>query len=167
MLDEIARNLAEEEVSSSGESCSFIDLENGWGIKCFYDRENCNISHYCQNYLSKHELAPKAGNKFVIEDWDGCKWHCYLTEVAETIVGYGNSNAHAFAEDDDEEEEQFMLFRDERDAWLFDFEELTKTIYYDDHVGNWGFIKIGEKRKLVVIDFDLCRTTYKKLKGIQ
>lgn len=160
MVDEhkIASILTFEEESSSGESCKFIDLENGWGIKCFYCEDDCDVSYLCQKEAAKHDLAPRVGKKFNLIDHDGNGWYCHMTEVAETLCGYGYENSHAEYCEDAED-----LYRDERDEYLEKLDDATGEYYFDDHVGNFGFICRNGKFKLVAIDFNLCRTWYSRL----
>lgn len=165
-----------DEISSSGEACSFIDLGNGWGLKCYYDNKHArDTSYICQKYLASHGLAPYVGKKFELVDHDGDSWFCFMTEVAETLVGYGICNSHAFCEDDDlnsrddsdpdDLNEHYSMFcREERNDWIQEVYELTDYYYADDHAGNWGWITRGLDRKLVAIDFDVCHVLEKKIK---
>lgn len=158
---EIATILTFEEESSSGESCKFIDLENGWGIKCFYTQDDCDVSYLCQKEMAKHDLAPRVGKKFNLIDNNGDGWYCHMTEVAETIAGYGHENSQAAFCDEDPE----MLYRDERDDYLDEYEKCNGYSYMDDHAGNYGFIYRNGKEKLVAIDFNLCFCLYNRLVG--
>jgi hypothetical protein len=158
---EIAEILTFEEESSSGECCKFIDLENGWGIKCFEDEKGCEVSYTCQKFAAESNLAPKVGKKFNLIDHNGDGWYCHMTEVADTICGYGYQNSQAEYGPDGEDPED--LFRDERDDYLVEFDDKLGYYYHDDHAGNYGFIERDGKRKLVAIDFNLCFTIYNDL----
>ncbi len=174
--DKVAEFLTFDHISSSGEACSFIDLDNGWGLKCYYsDKRSRDTSYTCQKYLASHDLAPQVGKKFNLFDHNGDAWYCFVTEVAETLVGYGYNNSHAFCEDDDwngrdDEDpddlcEHYSMFcRDERDEWISEVYRLTDYCYVDDHAGNWGWIIRDNERKLVCIDFDTCVALEKKIK---
>ena len=165
--DEIAEILTFEEESSSGESCKFIDLGNGWGIKCFDCSDGCEYSYVTQKEAAKHDLAPNVGKRFELTDHNGDGWFCHMTEVADCIAGYGfhNSQAEYFNELGEGEPEDYL--RDERNDNLLRFYDVTGTDYLDDHVGNWGWITRGDKRILVPIDFNLCYRFYVKIMGIE
>lgn len=163
----LAEKLALDEIDSSGEMCSFIDLKNGWGVKCYYDNEGIEPSYTVQKYLAEHGLAPQVGQRFNIIDYNGDEWGCYITEVAATIVPYGLCNSHAFNPNpdgydysDDWDYEYTDLFRDERDVYLDYFWRVTGFDYIDDHAGNFGHVD----NKLVAIDFDTCENLYTKIK---
>lgn len=173
----IAENLATEEISSSGNQCNFIDLGDGNGIKCFMNQEARDIAYTVQGYFDSRGMAPHVGNSFEIVDYNGDHWYCYTTEVAETLVGYGVENSHAFTDslyyaDDyeyvlgnDGSKENSLMERDSRDKYIYDCYNLTGYEYRDDHVGNWGWILRGDKKKLVAIDFDTCWLIYDAIKS--
>lgn len=177
LKDTTAEILAFNEPSSSGEACSFIDMENGWGLKCYYDDKNIRDMCYdIQKYLASIDMAPQVGKKFQLDDYNGDSWYCFVTETAETLVGYGINNSHVYCEDADMDEDDYdedkhnaLYCRAERDEWIAEIKKLTDYLYIDDHAGNFGWIvtKAGD-RKLVAIDFDTCTYLYQKiLKGIK
>ena len=168
--DKVAEILTLNEISSSGESCSFIDLENGWGLKCYDCKSSRDVSYICQKYLAGKGLAPKIGKKFELTDHDGYSWWCFVTEVADTLVEYGIDNKHCFDEDADEHEmdlaEHYELYAcNDRDDWIHEVMELTGYYYTDDHAGNWGYVVANDKYRLVCIDFDTCVALAKKIKS--
>ena len=174
LTEQTAEILTFDEISSSGEACSFIDLENGWGLKCYYDnKDDRDCSYTCQKYLANHELAPQVGKKFELIDHNGDTWFCFVTQVAKTLVDYGICNSHAFCEDTDLDSEDYradeydaMYCRNERDEWIHEVKSLTGFYYADDHAGNWGWIETSKGRRLVSIDFNMCFDLEEKiLKG--
>lgn len=165
--NKVAEILTFEEESSSGECCKFIDLENGWGIKCFDYDVYCDVSYVCQKEAAKHNLAPKVGKRFELIDHNGDGWFCHLTETAECIAGYGYCNSQTEYFEQYEGEDAADYLRDERDDMLNQFRDVTGEDYRDDHIGNWGWIYRKEKPILVPIDFNLCLSWYQKLTGIE
>jgi hypothetical protein len=162
--EEISRILYLEDESSSGESCKFIDLENGWGIKCFFCKHDCEVSYLTQKEAAKYDLAPHVGKKFELTDHNGDGWYCHLTETADAVVGYGYQNSQVEYFDEYDEPPQYYL-RDERDDYCCEFYDVLDTPYMDDHLGNFGWIRRNDKLKLVAIDFNLCYKLYNKIKG--
>lgn len=161
---DIAEILTFEEESSSGEACKFVDLENGWGIKCFYSSDDCEVSYVTQKEAAQFHLAPNVGKRFELVDHNGDGWYCHMTEVAETLCGYGLRNAHTYKDSEGNDVETF--FRNERDDYCLEFEETFDCAYRDDHVGNFGFIERNGRKKLVAIDFNLCIKFYNMIMGI-
>lgn len=166
----IADLLTFDDISSSGDACSFIDLGNGFGLKCYFDDKHARDTSYtCQEYLAGKNLAPNVGKKFSLVDHNGDAWYCFVTEVAETLVEYGIDNEQAYEEDADEiymdlQEHYELYAREERDDWIHEVHELTGYYYMDDHAGNWGWIVRDGERKLVCIDFDTCIILENKIK---
>lgn len=147
----------DDEFDSSGSDCMFIDMQNGWGIKCYWDKEARAVSYLCQKYAASLGFAPEVGKQFtVVDPCDGNEYFCHLTEVVETIVEYGIDNDHCM--DDDEYEDP--PFYEERLDWIYEFEEVTEFDYADNHAGNFGF----KNGKLVCIDWDKCCRMYQILK---
>lgn len=172
LIEKTAETLYFEEHSSSGQCCNFIDLENGWGLKCYQEKENRDRSYVCQEFLSQYELAPKVGKSFELFDHNGDAWYCHVTEVVEPLVEYGFNNDQAYEEelaeldetsDFDEDEFRARYCRDERDEWINEVHRQFGVYYVDDHCGNFGFMQTENGKKLVAIDFDIFYRLYKKI----
>lgn len=148
MIDvaELNEDILDDE-SSSGSTCKFIDLENGWGLKCFSNDyyDNYRRAYITQKFMAKHGEAPKVGESIIIGNY-----YCYVTEVITPMADYGYDNDHSVDIDrfDDEDEEYFdMCDANTRFRKLFGFD------YVDSHSGNYGYLDCG---KCVILDFDMC-----------
>lgn len=151
--EEISKIIAFEEEDSSGNDCRFIDMKNGWGIKCYEENVRRNISFTCQKEAAKLDFAPIAGKKFsLIDQLMGDKWFCFVTEVVKPIAGYGMDNQHAFRP---------KLMYEERQEFCENFWVKTGIEYEDDCAGNFGL----KDKKLVAIDWDKCYNWYTHLTG--
>jgi len=155
-----------DDIDSSGQECSFIDMKNGWGIKCYNDKGQADTNYICQKYVASLGMAPKVGKRFTITDpVYGDKYYCHLTEVVELCAPYGIKNR--FAEEEEYEDEEFedpvsvAPYYDERMEWVQNFYDKTGYEYWDTHTGNFGFLR----GILVCIDFDNCHDLAKEIKG--
>jgi hypothetical protein len=66
-----------------GVSCSFIKLNDRWGIKKYYDKEKRNDNYKRQRHMASVGLAPKVGPKFHFEDMD---IYCYVSEAVQVLI---------------------------------------------------------------------------------
>lgn len=151
--------LDEGHESSSGSTCTFIDLENGWGLKCYYQHdENCrDCAYMCQKEAHKHGFAPAVGESFELGNW-----YCYVTEVVETVVAYAPDNEYdddAFFDGSDTE-----AYFDAKEELIRNLSDKMNCIYTDDHLGNFGYNANGD---LVVIDWDSTRSLWRQLRGLE
>jgi hypothetical protein len=159
---EIERKLCDaydDDITSSGSECMFINLDGKIGAKCYWDKRQRDVNYTCQKFASSYDLAPKAFFKFkIVDPVDSYEYYCHLTEVVEPMASWGYDND--FAESDEFEDAPYY---EERMEWIDKLYAVTnkKFEYADFHTGNFGFFR-GD---VVCIDFDTCYSLYQMIKS--
>lgn len=147
----VENTLSNGEDSATGSTCRFIDLQNGWGIKC-YDKEDYNnyaTSFTVQKYMADKGCAPQVGESFQIGEY-----FCFVTEVVEPLTPYGFENDNSIDMDYDDDEENADIISDMENACdCFEKSNEWGLDYLDSHSANFGHTTDG---KTVIIDFDTC-----------
>ena len=128
--------------SPGGRYCNFIPLDDNWGIKVYSSLSKCRKCFEFQQFLSRHDLAPKVGDTiFRVGGYS-----CYATQIAKVpaeIMGGGDDN-------------QFDAVRETTKAISDEIQILQDKVYelgytWDDGwSANVGYID-GE---LVIVDCD-------------
>ena len=152
VASEISESVLDDE-TSSGSTCKFIDLENGYGLKCYKEcyYKNYETAYTVQKYMAERNAAPKVGESIKIGDY-----YCYVTEVIEVMSEYGHDNDYAENKEDlDDDDSRYQDMQEAED--LFAESNEWGYDYLDDHTGNYGYLANGT---CVVIDFDICMSLY-------
>lgn len=161
---EIAQKISSGEISS-GASCTFIKLDEKWGLKLYGSEEVRDIAHENHAYFLKCGLAPKLKGKIDLPSFIERRYG-YICEVVEVLIDpvyiygfrYFDGNS---AYDDFEDEDSWNGYCDDlinsiMEKYSDEYEELMNKLaqndlmYSDDHLGNFG-LKNG---KMIIIDFD-------------
>lgn len=142
------RKIKATKKTPSGVSCAYLQWTKYAGLKMFSDKKSMNQSFRGQKRAAKHSLAPKVGEKIVIDvitfsqdpeaaSWDivdapiprKIKLYCFFTESAQKIgrrVPFSKKS-------------------------VLD-KTLQKIGIYHDDLHRWNMGYVG--KKLVCIDFD-------------
>ncbi len=69
-----------------GAECSFIKMDNGWGLKLYDELSLAEHTHYMQGYASSYGLAPRVGKNVFKFDKQGHTVHAYYTECIAKLL---------------------------------------------------------------------------------
>lgn len=124
----VDRILKKKKGSPCGCCCTFVKIDDNWGVKLYWNEDDRNHSYRVQKYCSKRKLAPKVGECLKIG-----QYFAYITEVAETPM-YEYKGGQ-------------KLNLPHR---LFERYEKIGLSFWDNHGDNIGRLKDG---RYVAIDF--------------
>jgi hypothetical protein len=143
--DKLAESIdsGKAKVSGSGTCCIFYDLENGWGIKCYFSEYKRDEAWRNQRFFEIYDRAPITGDKVTVGDKYG-----YVTEVVETLTSGLNINNDAVNDERGVIYEEGEIYDSKTMRYILPM--LLGRRYNDDHEGNYG-VKNG---RLVIIDCD-------------
>jgi hypothetical protein len=121
--------------SPNGMSCSFVAIDDEWGLKCYDEEDVRDEAYNNQQLLADYELAPPVGQKTEVGEY-----YCYFSRIAEVICP-NFADSELFDKKTKEWEDRINDLTDEINS---------KTGIYvaDDHVENFGVFN----GKLVLID---------------
>lgn len=74
---------SKKETSPSGAACTFIQINDEWGIKTYRSENLRDECYKIQSEASEYDLAPPTGNSF--NCIAGYKLYCYTTRVVEML----------------------------------------------------------------------------------
>lgn len=131
--------------SPEGIQCSFIPLNDKWGIKVYSCKSTRDYAYINQKKCLEIGLAPELGDKIDLDD----KTYCYITERVWTFPCLDSDmDRRRFLLDHTIEElevalKEIDMFEDHYlDSGLSDIVdeiwEKTGWRFIDDHVFNWG-----------------------------
>lgn len=150
VLDKISN--ADENSSPRGIMCYFVPLDENWGIKVYYYKDERDKAYSYQKQC--YELggpAPQTGECFEVRCGDEIKY-CYITERVKLLYDWdeqerwdsgGGSgwSPHAIASKDSEKQ---------RIETRKEIQNLLNVYFADYHAHNFGIRKDG---RFVCIDF--------------
>lgn len=160
---EIAEKIINGEISSGAE-CTFIKLDEKWGLKLYSDEKRRDDAHRNHAIFLRCGLAPDLKRKINLPSFIE-KRYGYICEIVEVLIDpvylYGFKRFQGNPVYDDFDYSGWEKYTDELvesidEEYYEEIQELIEKInendlYYSDcHIGNYG-LKNG---KMVCIDFD-------------
>lgn len=136
--------------SPSGCDCTFIKLDDKWGLKLYKDEYTRDEAYENQRSCLDIDLAPLVGESI---DFSSAGYYGYITEIIEPVAMSENDfNKVKY----DADSRVFEIKREweqrteiERNIICKKIKEETGWIFYDSHYFNWG-TKDGQ---LMPLDF--------------